>query len=382
MQQKNNVHSCGAYTLFSVDIQSCLLFVLSGLFGYARLFPVYYICFYITSAYMRIQSKIKHSEYYKTDCVFNISRSSIWINHSGFGLLSTIAWPIVLIYMLKNSSLSDNYINKFSFLFFIGWIFAVITSFNYSDSYFENFELNYTGLNPNTIAIIIVVTCLFIMLYMKNTTIQKPIKAFVYLISAYALYRTKSRTSIFAFAPVLLMEFFLKKRIVKSKKTAIIIMAAIIAGGIIFPVIYVNLFTKGIISYDAQIFGKRIYSGRQYIWLNLWEYLQNNKNAYIWGTGYNETFYIGSFNLHNSYLMIFAQYGIPILIIYLFYLFKSVLNMFGKSNYITDIQFTCYQILIYVLMVGFGETILSYAPNMIYIAIAIGIGCRERSEKN
>lgn len=370
-----------------------LIFYLALIFHlvYSLFYPVYsalhdylqYIIFAFTALLLISGNRVKFSvqNILKLSAFLVLSAVVIVVNNSGLGLLMFIVWPIIIIYMLKNSNLSDNYINKLTALMLIGWIFAFVTSFSYTDTYFENFELYYTGLNPNTVAIIIVFTCLFVVLYVDNTSKSTFLKAVVYIISAFALYRTKSRTSLVAFFAILLMEIFLKKWIVKSKKLAVIIAASIIMAGIIFPFIYVTLFTKGIISYDTQLLGKRIYSGRQYIWLNLWEYLQNNKNAYIWGTGYNDSFYTGSFNLHNAYLMIFAQYGIPVLIIYLSYLLRSILNMFGQINCISDVQFKCYQIILFVLIVGFGETILSYAPNMIFIAMTIGIGCRERLEK-
>ena len=52
--------------------------------------------------------------------------------------------------------------------------------------------------------------------------------------------------------------------------------------------------------------------------------------------------------------------------------------MYNKSGNISDLQFKCYQIVVYVLIVGFGEGVLTYLPNMIFIAMAIGIGNREK----
>lgn len=390
--KSNTVNSMGYDDKFTFTFTEAVLYLaLIVNLAYSLFYSVYSALYdyftYIIFAFIVLllvcgyKVKLRVQNIVKLIAFLALTTIIILINNSGLGLLNLIVWPIVIIYMIKNSNLSYNYINKLNVIFLVGWIFSIIASLSYSESYFEHFEMNYTGFNPNTVAIIIVFTCLFLILYVDNTSKSTFLKAIVYIISALALYRCKSRTSIIAFLAVILIEVFLKKLIIKSKKMAVIIMAAIIAAGIIFPFVYVTLFTKGIISYDTRILGKSIYTGRQYVWLNLWEYLQNNKEAYIWGTGYNETFYTGSFNLHNAYLMIFAQYGIFVLVIYLFYLFRSVLDMFGQINYISDVQFKCYQIILYVLIVGFGETILSYAPNMIFIATAIGIGCRERAEK-
>ena len=84
--------------------------------------------------------------------------------------------------------------------------------------------------------------------------------------------------------------------------------------------------------------------------------------------------------MHNAYLSIFAQYGIPLLMCYIWYILHSFKKMYSKYERISDLQFKCYQILIYILIVGFGEGVLSYLPNMIFIAMAIGVGNREKLE--
>lgn len=308
---------------------------------------------------------------------------AILMNGSGMGVLIQIIWPLCVIYMFKNFHISGAYIGRINVLMLVGWMLAVIGSLSYTDAYFEAFEKNIEikGINPNTIAIIIVTTCLFLGLYIDSKSKSRFRKALVYLVSFAALYRTRARTSLIAFLAILIVELILKTKIEKSKKQALLLVTLIIAAGIIFPFVYVGLYTKGIITYNTFFFGKRVFTGRQYIWANLWDYLQQNHIAFIWGVGYNTELYSrGTFNLHNAYLMIFAQYGLPTLLVYLAYIIHSVAGMFGKLGQISDLQFKCYQILLYVLIVGFGETVLSYLPNLIFIAMAIGIGCRERLE--
>lgn len=309
--------------------------------------------------------------------------AAILVNGSGIGVLILIIWPLCIIYMFKNFHISDAYIGRINVLMMAGWILAIIGSLGYTDAYFEALDKNIDmeKINPNTIAIIIVVTCLFLGLYIDGKSKSRIRKILVYLISFAALYQTRSRTSLVAFLAILMVELILKKKIEKSKKLALLLVAIIIVAGIIFPFIYVGLYMNGIVTYDTQFLGKRLFTGRQDIWINLWNYLQNNHGAFIWGVGYNTELYSrGTFNLHNAYLMIFAQYGLPTLLVYLAYIFHSAANMYGQFGRISNLQFKCYQILLYVLIVGFGETVLTYMPNLIFIAMAIGIGCRERLE--
>lgn len=306
---------------------------------------------------------------------------TILINHSGLGLVINILWPLTIIYVFKNSKLTSRYLKRINFLMLIGWIVALIATFSYNEQFFANFEagIEMEGVNPNTMAIIIVFTSLFIQLYIDSTFKSKFAKAVIYIFSFAALYRTKSRATLVAFAVVLLMEFLFSKKIKNSKLFGIMIPILIITAGIVFPFVYTSLFTHGIISYHTVFLGKRVFTGRQYIWLSLWEYLQQHKSAFLWGVGYNTELYSrGTFNMHNAYLSIFAQYGIPLFLCYIGYILHSFKKMYSEYGHISDLQFKCYQILVYVLIVGFGEGVLSYLPNMIFIAMAIGIGNREK----
>lgn len=386
----NNISFNNKWIVNSTEL--LFYFVLSFNFIYVLYYTVYsslynyfhYIIFFFTVLLFVSSQKIKFKliNTVKLIIFLVLSAAAIFINHSGIGLLILIFWPLSIIYIFKNVNFSKNYINRLNIIILTGWELAIIATSQYTTLYFDNFNSETIGINPNTIAIVIAIACLFIALHIDNSSKPKSLKIIVYILSVLALCRTRSRTSLVAFLAILMMEFFLKKQIKKSKKLAILVMIAIVALGIIFPFVYVILFNKGILAYETLFFGKRIYTGRQYIWLNLWNYVQTNKNAYIWGVGYNTELYSrGTFNLHNAYLMIFAQYGIPLLILYLIYLFCVVSKMFGKFGRISDLQFKCYQIILFALIVGYGETVLSYLPNMIFFATAIGIGYRERTKE-
>ena len=314
---------------------------------------------------------------------FGLTIVAILINHSGLGLVINILWPLTIIYVFKNSKLTPRYLKRINFLMLAGWFVALISTFTYNDQFFANLEagIEVECINPNTMAINIVFTSLFLQLYMDRRFRYKFIKLAITFLSFIALYRTRSRTTLVAFAAILLMELVFKKQIKKSKALGMAVPILIIAAGIGFPFVYTLLFKQNIISYHTSFLEKRIFTGRQYIWLSLWEYLQQHKSAWLWGVGYTTELYSrGTFNMHNAYLSIFAQYGIPLLMCYIWYILHSFKKMYSKYERISDLQFKCYQILIYILIVGFGEGVLSYLPNMIFIAMAIGVGNREKLE--
>lgn len=314
-------------------------------------------------------------------CVFFcLVIAAILINHSGLGLVILILWPLTIIYLFKNSRLSSCYLKRISVLMLVGWIAALASISVYNNQWSMSLKIGaeLQTINPNTIAIIIGFTSLFLALYLENTSKLKCFKIAIYCISLIALWQTKSRTSIVAFIFILLLELFRKKIIKKHPQIGLKIIALIVIGGIVFPCLYTYLFTQEIISYQTVVFGKRVFTGRQYIWWNVWEYLLQNKSAFIWGTGYNTEFYSkGTFNLHNAYIQLFAQYGILVLMIYMWYILRALREMFNVNGHISNVQFKCYQILTFILIVGFAEGVLTYLPNLIFIAMAIGIGIRE-----
>lgn len=303
---------------------------------------------------------------------------NILVNHSGLGVLEYIVWPLSIVYFLKKLRLPGAYINRISLIMLVSWALSVAASFQYRNMAFED---GVAGINPNTVAVVISTSCLFIKLYLSKRYRSWLLYVPLYALSLFGLYQTRSRTSLIAFIAILLMELVLKKRIKRSRRLAMGIMVAVVAVGILVPFVYVAMFSSGRFTYNTLFLGKRLFSGRQYIWQNLWEYVRQHRIVYLVGTGYNTDFYSrGSFNLHNSYLMIFAQFGLPILAGYLYYVYRSVSGMYNMQGHISDIQFVCYQIIILVLIIGFSETILVYLPNLIYFAMALGIGQRERTE--
>lgn len=351
---------------------------------YAALHNYYHILVFAIMVLIFLSSKTLKFNALKTAglaAFIIMSAIVIIINHSGLGLLIMSLWPLSIIYMFQKLSLSNEYLGRIHAVMSSGWIISVATTLTYNASFFENFQKKAEAgvVNPNTIAIILVFTCLFLVSYTDHTLKLKFRKPLIYCITLAALYRAQSRSSLLAFLAVILLEFCFAKRIKRSKKLAVMLIVTVIAAGIIFPFIYVSLYKNGIIAYNTLFLGKRVFTGRESIWLNLWNHMQSDKGAYIWGTGYTTELYSrGTFNLHNAYLMILAQYGTPLLIIYLSYLIHSVSHFFGHANRISDLQFKCYQVLLFVFIVGFGETTLTYLPNLIFIAAAIGIGCREK----
>lgn len=313
---------------------------------------------------------------------FVLGALAITFNHSGYGLMIQFIWPLSIIYLLKYADMSDQYLDRLRIFFYISWVISVVSAYRISQTFFANQQMGIhtNNLNPNTVGIMITYTCLFLEAHLDGAGLTRSLKIPLVIISLAAVYVTHSRTCQAAFAAYLLMELLLKKTIMRSRKLAIIILCAVMIGGILFPVAYVQLFNAGVVTGDTEFMGKEAFSGRQGIWTNFWNYIQSNPISFLIGTGYNTSFYAlneGSFNLHNSYLQLFAIFGLPLLLMILGYIVTFVRNMYGNSGRISNVQFRCYQMILVIMTIAYTETILTYQLSMSLLALTLGICYRE-----
>ncbi len=302
------------------------------------------------------------------------------LNHSSLGAVFQFVWPLSIIYAIKNLDLSEYYAERINIIMSVAWVLAIFEAYRNTSTYFYETDLgNHAGMiNPNTTAIVIAGTCLFIGFYAEKITDSVWIKLFIYAVSLVGIHLTKSRGSLLALAVVIVVEFVFRNAIIRSRRFAVTLLTLAIFGGIAFPFIYIALYNTGILTLSTTFLGKRVFTGRQYIWNNVVEYMLANKQALLIGTGYNEElYYAGTFNLHNGYIQLFAQFGLPVLLVYMIYLICVVSGMFGEKKYLTHHQFMCYQIILLTVCIGYGETIFSYIQCMLFYVIALGIGCRE-----
>ena len=312
-----------------------------------------------------------------------ISMLVILVNHSGFGVLLFSLWPLVIIFVLMNLPMSPFYLDILGLIMAATWAYGFVQSSRYSSYYFSNMLMMVREgtINPNTTAALTAMASLYVGMFLVKNRFSKAWLILVYGLSLGVIYRTRSRGVLIAYFAVLAVELLFKRLITRCREFALFVLSAAILSGLLFPVLYVYLYKQGIITYEMELNGKSLLTGRQFIWLNLWSYLKGHKSAFIWGVGYNTTIYAnGSFNLHNAYLQLFAQFGTLIFAIFLWFILWSVYRMYAGRGLISEVQFKCYEVVLLVLLIGLEETILTYFPFELFYAAALGIGIRESLE--
>ena len=306
----------------------------------------------------------------------------ICINHSAIGVLVQFIWPLSIFFIVKYSKLSRYFIARVTAFMLAAWLISLYNA-RLSQEFFANAKIltRSIGINPNTVATVVVSSCLYLDMYIESAGRSKGLKLVLYAISLGAVLMTESRTSTIALVMMLMLELVFRGAIQHSKTLAVLLMVGVIVLGMVVPFLYTNMSRSDMVSYDTQFMGKTIYTGRQLIWANFFTSVAEHPETLIWGIGYtSELYYGGTFNLHNAYFQLIAQFGAPLFIMYMGYLMKIVYDMYGHRGQLSNIQFKCYQVVLMTMCIGWTEGVFSFEPTMIFFALALGIGSRRKDK--
>lgn len=316
--------------------------------------------------------------YNKIIMVFILLLLGVYIlktNGSGLGMLLQIIWPLALLYLFSDLPFNKNYSRLF---FLISLIFLIIfyyTAFSYGSVELYLTEYTDEKLNPNTTGLLIACLTLLIKFFGEYGYRKRKIQYVLYLTSAIAIYYCGSRMAFVGFIVCVIFAEFAKKLTQHKKllKTVIILIFII---GLFIPIFYIGLYKSGLYN-EYEILGKQLFTGRQYIWMNFFEYIQKNMPFSLFiGSGYREDFYVlGRFNLHNTFLTIFAEFGIFGLLIYGAFILKYIDKIFDRerNGSINSHQWNLFLILLLYLFCGLTETTLNFLQLLFPLGIAFGL---------
>ena len=296
-------------------------------------------------------------------------------NQLPLGELFPIFWFVGLYYCF--GQLSSKHVEKslIPLICFCIWLYLVLFSFAHYrvfKEYISSSESHLPIVNPNAIGIGIAEMCLLIFAFFKDWKDKKKISAGLILITLFAIYLTFSRTALLFFVVVMLGYLFLGNLISKNRKIAVILLTVIIVFGFVFPLIYIQLWKH--YGYDLKLLGKSFFTGREWIWSNLLDYMKEHPNTYWYGAGKIERlFWFESYNLHNTYFAYWTQYGLIASLLFWIWLISVVRGAYSKDKGIlSNRQVAMYFFILFTALVGFTETNYNYVLTTIYPAFAFG----------
>lgn len=288
-----------------------------------------------------------------------ISLISVLFNDGGLGSflnLLNFSLGILIFSQIKINEKDYNMIIILIFLIFFKMIFT-------SSNIWKQYLTGNTTINPNTVAMNILLSFCIIFSYLKNDR-KKLIKAMSLVLiipTMFAIYKCNSRTVLLALIIYILSTFtpVINKFIDKHLQ---MILSILIIIGILIPFIYVAMYQKGY-NFIIPFSTKSLYTGRERLWGYMLESLSENKLNYIFGLGTNNITKIGIINnYHSWYLGILYVFGIIIYFIYFQYLFK-IISQINKK----EISYA----LISVFIIGFFETAGLWSNVQIYIYLIL-----------
>ena len=251
----------------------------------------------------------------------------------------------------------------------------------HAKNYWTLFDLTDQGLitedkiyiNPNTLSVFLTIAYIILSLYSERKRVQRkwlwPIRIGILFLN----YLLKCRTGMMIFSLVMLLELIIPYKLWLSRRFALSAYSVVLFCGIGFPRLFCSLSTNQTLNYFIHdLTGKFLFTGRERIWLNFYEYVDSNPIAYLFGVGTdNVAVIIGNSSIHNSYLWIMSNCGIiGVLLVDLF-----ILWMINRAyrNGINRMKIICVWGYLVVLLNFYTEATICYGFTAVIMNMLLGL---------
>lgn len=344
------------------------------LFNYS-LFSFYSsIAIFINSAVISFAIIVNRRMHFYTVIYFGISVSymmiSISINAGGVGSILTFVVSILALDLLSTL----NFEEKDNKLLRIFMILVMIGLFIISFKYRTNFDYYQRhDVNPNTIGMFALYAfCIFTSLNLK-----KRYNFLLLLFVVGTMLNTQSRGTLFSLIAYVILATLPKK--IFSKKFIFIITIVLTAVGTAFPFIYVKLYKQG---FQLMILNKRLYTGREQLWMRAFNYLGDDPVKWFFGIGSRVQLWNYATNVHNCFFGIIVNFGIIGFILYALYLSRFLKEVGKYARYDSRIKNWFCVFLSTNIILGFTETSIFWSMIFIFANVGLGRAFSLREEQN
>lgn len=271
------------------------------------------------------------------------------INNGGIGSIVVLFNFIVLVYISGLIKVRKKIIKNISLMYillFFYWCFLGKVS-------------NY---NTNTIGLINMFGIIYGIIYIKIKN-SKITSLFLISILSFASYFIQnniahSRTSSICSIAFLILIYLVPQKLIYNKIIYWFIVIALTLGSLIWTKFYVMLYNFNPDLYiNFYVTKKRFFSGRELIWKDLWEKLNNNFFIGL-GSSYKMPNFDNSFNVHNSIFNFLVVYGIVVFILIFILILYKYKKIRGTKESNEKVKFIAICGTFIILLYGFSEVIL------------------------
>lgn len=289
---------------------------------------------------------------------------------SGYGAYFTAANFILIFYASDKLSFSNNQLKIMSAAYLLMLMFWLIVLYHgYFGSYDASFALNTNGAATFTVYTFFCAYILLADLFEKYRFVGVFIVIlFVRLIRLDIWHRARGAFIILTLFFV--FYYIVPKKLWGNKKfiTAILFLATF--GSIIFVAIYTAVGLSGF-NVFVPVFYKNIFSGRENIWFEFFNYF---KSKPLTGIGTNITIEsFVEFNVHNAMYDILVVHGIIVFAGAMYFIFKRMIK-FSESASKNSISLIAYCVLIAVFFESYIDVDLlwaDYALNLMFLLAVV-----------
>lgn len=301
------------------------------------------------------------------------------LNHLPHTEFFTLICFFVIYLCTVQLKLNKKFYFSFGFICLVFFFYLFIFSIQKHDI-LAQFIIGKDGINiinPNTIGIGIAQLFWLIIYSFSKYRVNKLIQYALSVVAIIGIWECNARGAFVFFLISLILYNYFAKKIQKNRKFGMRLIFIGILIGYFVPLLYIGLWK--ILGNKTLFLGKSFFTGREWIWANFFEYMSQNKKTYIIGTGNVEIlFWHDSFNLHSSYLAIWAEFGVIGACIFFIFILKNIYDSYSQDNCLSNSQFALYCLFFFLILIGITETTFTYILSVSFPALTLGLLKKER----
>lgn len=308
---------------------------------------------------------------------------TLFLTHESITTAVLIIWGMVWIFCISNCSLDRRQRHCLGIPAFLALVCLVLISPGYYDSWFA---ANGDGflLNPNSGGFLTAFFTSFIIVLLEDNRFfrRRHLDAVMIGIAVLVILQFESRTSLAMLLSFIMLVYLLPDRIRKSRRWMMLLVSAVILAGCVLPFFYVWLYQSGWFG-GAVIFGKELFTGRDWIWNYIFEHMKMREMGWLTGIGAHGANITENqaINTHSIYLNVWMRFGIIGVMLYFGFFLRLVHNVYKKGTP-DRFQMNSLMLAVSTLITGFFETTMHWHPAVFFFAIVWALPlCGQREEE-
>lgn len=305
--------------------------------------------------------------------------SAIWSN-GGMGSVLNYTLALLILRTIENANFTEMQFLYMGKLSLIMNVYIFLRSFQYASNWAYH---RFHDINPNTYGMFnmffaMIVCNVFVSKDKSRKFIDFCARILSCFLAVISMMNLKSRGPLMALMLFLLLNVM--PSAIKSGKSLYRIGILFFAISIAFPFIYLNMYNNGI---NITILGKTLYTGREYLWTQMINSLDNSRGGWILGMGSKVQLHTDQAinNVHNDPFVTIITFGILGMILTALYI---LLKLKHACNFSHDEESSPWLVMYIcsVIVLGFIETVSHWAVIYIFAYMGLGIACGIKNRRS